>query len=176
MRQDHIAELFIADVRKDMHDYLRRANHCLGMLTEKQVWWRPNDASNSAGNLVLHLCGNMRQWIICGLGGSPDVRERDTEFAALGGVPRDVLAGLLNATWREAEAVLRRLTPAALRRRYVIQGFHVTGLGAVAHVYFHFSYHAGQIVYLTKLQQGKDLRLTKLPTRVERARHGDLLR
>jgi uncharacterized damage-inducible protein DinB len=163
MGEDRIAKLFLAAVRQDLRPYHRRIHHCLRRMSERQIWWRPNTASNSAGNLVLHLCGNMRQWIISGLGGAPDLRDRDAEFAARGGLPRRELLRRLNATAREVEAVLRRLPPEALTRRYVIQGFHVTGLAAVAHVYFHFSYHAGQIVYVTKLQKGRDLGLTRLP-------------
>ena len=170
MREHDMADLFRAAVRRDLREYLRRVNHCLRQLNERQIWWRANDASNSAGNLVLHLCGNMRQWIVAGLGGAPDARDRDAEFAARGGQSKRALLLLLANTFRETEGVLRRITPQALTRRYVIQGFHVTGLGAVAHVYFHFSYHAGQIVYLTKLQQGKDLRLTKLPKQPIRTR------
>jgi uncharacterized damage-inducible protein DinB len=163
MREDRLAELFLAEVRRDLRPYLRRIHSCLRLLIEKQIWWRPNPASNSAGNLVLHLCGNMRQWIISGLGGAPDVRDRDAEFAARSAHSRRALQDRLAVTFREADAVLRRVSPEALARRYVIQGFRVTGLAAVAHVYSHFSYHAGQIAYLTKLQQGRDLRLTKLP-------------
>lgn len=163
MRSDHAAGMFLKEVRRDIREYLRRVNHCLRALDEDEIWWRPNAASNSAGNLVLHLCGNVRQWIISGLGGVRDLRERDAEFAARGGMRRAELVSRLNTTIREAERVLRGLDAEALARRYTIQGFHVTGLGAVAHVYFHFSYHAGQIVYLTKSQQGRDLRLTKLP-------------
>jgi len=165
MREDRIARLFQKEVRRDLRAYLRRVNRCLRLLDEKQIWWRPNAASNSAGNLVLHLCGNVRQWIISGLGGAPDRRDRDAEFAARGSVAGGALLRRLNSTMREADGVLRRLTPQTLARRYRIQGYHVTGLGAVAHVYFHFSYHAGQIIYITKLQQGRNLRLTKLPKR-----------
>ena len=173
MSDQRIAKLFLREVRRDLRPYLRRINRCLGLLSEEQIWWRPNPASNSAGNLVLHLCGNMRQWIISGLGGAPDARDRDAEFAARGALSRSsahqktgsrrALLRQLNATEREVEAVLRRLTAWNLARRYTIQGFQVTGLAAVAHVYSHFTYHGGQIAYLTKLQRGQDLRLTKLP-------------
>jgi len=107
----------------------------------------------------------MRQWIISGLGGAPDLRERDAEFAARGGIPRRDLLHWLRATFSEADAVLRRLSAQSLSRRYVIQGYHVTGLAAVAHVYSHFTYHAGQILYITKFQRARDLRLTKLPAK-----------
>jgi uncharacterized damage-inducible protein DinB len=136
---------------------------CLQQLTEKDIWWRPNAASNSAGNLVLHLCGNVRQWIVAGLGENPDVRERDSEFAERGPLPRKLLVVQLQGTIREACEVLRRLPEASLSRKFVIQGFHVRGVEAVAHVVEHFAYHTGQIVFLTKLKRGKDLKFTHLP-------------
>jgi len=129
----------------------------------KEIWRRPNAASNTAGNLSLHLCGNVRQWIVSGLGGAPDVRVREREFSERGPVPRQVLIARLRSTIRDACRVLRRLSPAALSREYTIQGFRVTGVAAVSNVVAHFSHHTGQIIYLTKLKRGRDLRLTKLP-------------
>jgi hypothetical protein len=158
-----IAKLFLAAARNDVARYLGRTIRCLRLLTEEEIWWRPNAASNSAGNLVLHLSGNLRQWIISGLGGAPYVRVRAEEFSARRVLPRRVLVAQLTETVREACRVLRRLPPEALTRKYRIQGFRVTGLAAVAHVYFHFAHHAGQIIYLTKFKRGRDLRLTKLP-------------
>ena len=146
-----------------MGRYLGDIVRCLSLLTEKEIWWRPNAASNSAGNLVLHLCGNVRQWIISGLGGAPDLRVRDREFSERGPIPRRVLVARLRATVSEASRVLRRLSPESLTRKYTIQGFRVTGLVAVAHVYEHFSHHAGQIIYITKLKRGTKLRFTRLP-------------
>jgi uncharacterized damage-inducible protein DinB len=162
-RDDRIAKLFLAEARTDIERYLRRTLHCLQLLSEEEIWWRPNAASNSAGNLVLHLSGNIRQWIISGLGGAPDARIREEEFSARGQFSRRALVTRLNQTVREAFRVLQRLPPQALTRQYRIQGFRVTGLAAVAHVFFHFSYHAGQIIYVTKLKRARDLRLTRLP-------------
>jgi uncharacterized damage-inducible protein DinB len=136
---------------------------CLQLLREEEIWWRPNEASNSAGNIVLHLCGNVRQWIISGVGGAPDIRERDREFAERGPIPRRVLAAQLKRTVKEAGKIIDSASAETLLRPFVIQGFSVSGLTAISHVYEHFSYHTGQIVYLTKLLQGKDLRFTKLP-------------
>jgi len=136
---------------------------CLRQLSEKEIWWRPNAASNSAGNLVLHLCGNVRQWIVSNLGENPDLRDRDSEFAERGPLPRKLLIAKLQKTVREACDVLGRLSEATLSRNYMIQGLHVTGLVAVAHVVEHFAYHTGQIVFVTKLKRGKDLKFTNLP-------------
>ncbi len=158
-----IARLFLQDAESRFKQYLSRIQHCLGELSEEEIWWRPNENSNSVGNLVLHLSGNVRQWIISGLGGAADRRKRDLEFSERGPVPRRELVARLRATVNEARRVLRRLRAADLAHRYTIQGFQITGLAAVSHVYEHFSHHAGQIIYITKMLHGKDLRLTKLP-------------
>lgn len=136
---------------------------CLQHLSEEEIWWRPNSASNSAGNLVLHLCGNVRQWIIAGLGGAEDKRERDREFAERGPIPRQALITQLRRTIRDACRVIARLSDESLTRKYTIQGYHVTGLDAAFHVAEHFGYHTGQIIYITKLKRARDLRFTRLP-------------
>lgn len=142
---------------------------CLEQLSEDEIWWRPNEASNSAGNLVLHLCGNMRQWIISGLGGARDIRERDKEFAERGPIARSMLGEQFRQTVKESCAVLGRLKPDNLTRRYRIQGFDVTGYEAAAQVTQHVAYHLGQIIYLTKQKRAKDLGFTRLPAASSKA-------
>jgi uncharacterized damage-inducible protein DinB len=136
---------------------------CLEQLSEEEIWWRPNSASNSAGNLVLHLCGNVRQWIISGLGGAKDTRKRDLEFSERGPIPRKALVTQLRQTVREASRILSRLSDESLTRNYEIQGFRVTGLDAAFRVAEHFGYHTGQIIYITKLKRTQDLKFTRLP-------------
>src|SRR5579875_2129928 len=149
LRQSDIPFLFLLNAEHALaRHHLPRIAECLGRLSEKDIWWRPNPASNSAGNLMLHLAGNVRQWIIAGLGGEPDIRNRDREFQEQGPIPR---------------RVLNKLTPADLLKIYSIQKFRVTGFHAISHVIEHFAYHSGQIIYLTKLRLGKDLGLTQLP-------------
>jgi uncharacterized damage-inducible protein DinB len=143
--------------------YLPRIARCLKQLSPEQIWWRPNAASNSVGNLVLHLTGNVRQWIISGLGGAPDVRQRDREFNARGPLPGRVLASRLRKTVEEACRVLGKLSPEDLARAHTIQKFRVTGMEATFHVAEHFSHHAGQIILLTKMLTGSDLKFTQLP-------------
>jgi uncharacterized damage-inducible protein DinB len=143
--------------------YLPRIANCLQQLSPEQIWWRPNAASNSVGNLVLHLTGNVRQWIISGLGGAPDVRQRDREFSERGPLPRRLLVSRLRKTVEEACRVLGRLSPGDLARVHAIQKFRVTGNEAVFHVAEHFSHHAGQIILLTKMLTGDDLMFTRLP-------------
>ena len=117
---------------------------------------------------MLHLEGNIRQWVISGLGGAPDRRQREAEFAEPGAISRRVLMSRLTGTVREALAVAGDLSKQDLRRVYSIQGFQVTGLEAVLHVTEHFSYHTGQIIYITKLRRRTDLRLTRLPRQPRR--------
>jgi uncharacterized damage-inducible protein DinB len=144
--------------------FLPRIIECLAQLSEEEIWWRPNAASNSVGNLLLHLCGNMRQWIISGLGGAADIRERDKEFAERGPIARDALRDELQRTVKESCAVLARMKPGDLTRRYRIQQYDVTGYQAAAQVEEHVAYHLGQIIYVTKLKRGKDLGFTRLPS------------
>jgi uncharacterized damage-inducible protein DinB len=139
-------------------DYLPKIERCLEKLTDEQIWWRANEESNSIGNLILHLCGNARQWIICGVGGQPDNRDRDSEFAQRDTIPRAELLSLFRSTLAEVETTLRTLNPAVLLERRPIQGNDVDILEAVFHVTEHFSMHAGQILLLTKLLTATDLR------------------
>jgi uncharacterized damage-inducible protein DinB len=143
--------------------YLPRILSCLKELSPEQIWWRPNDASNSIGNLVLHLQGNVRQWIISGLGGEPDTRHRDEEFNRRRSMPRRELMRGLRTTVGEASRVLRKLSAEDLTRVHRTQKHRVTGLEAAFHVAEHFSHHAGQIILLTKMLTGNDLKFTRLP-------------
>jgi uncharacterized damage-inducible protein DinB len=152
-------ELFISEARRHLRqEYLPWLRACLAKLNEEDVWWRPNEKSNSAGNLILHLCGNIRQWIIHGVGGAADLRNRPAEFAARESGSKAELLQKLESTLAEVEAVLANLPLDKLAEPRVIQGFNVTVLGAIFHVVEHFSYHTGQIIYITKIRTGEDLR------------------
>lgn len=144
-------------------DYLPKIRRCLETLSEEDIWWRPNPSSNSVGNLVLHLAGNIRQWIVSGVGGHADVRDRDREFSAHGekegaGWSRARLSDHVEATLAEVDETLAALDPADLQKRTVVQGMDVTFLEAVFHAVEHFSMHTGQIIYITKLRSDVDLR------------------
>jgi len=138
-------------------DYLPKIERCLEQLTDQQIWWRPNAESNSIGNLVLHLCGNARQWIVCGLGAAPDNRMRDAEFARRDVIPRAELLQLLRTTLADVETVLRDLDATILLEKRTIQGSSVEVLEAIFHVTEHFSMHTGQIIMLTKMLTATDL-------------------
>ncbi len=150
---------FIAHAAKFLvGDYLPKIERCLEKLTDEQIWWRANEESNSIGNLILHLCGNARQWIICGVGAQPDNRDRDSEFAQREIISRQELVALLRTTLSEVQATLRDLDPSLLLEHRKIQGNDVELLEAIFHVTEHFSMHAGQIFLLTKLLTATDLR------------------
>lgn len=153
-----VVRLFLEQSHKMLFDQSwPRLRSTVEGLTEEQLWWRPNEASNSIGNLLLHLNGNVRQWIVTSFNRRDDQRNRPAEFAEKsGGTARELLARL-GATMDEAEQVFLRLTEADLVAPMDIQGYHTTGLAAVYHVVEHFGMHYGQIVYVTKALQGNDL-------------------
>ena len=156
--QEDLATVFLEFSRhKLLRQYWPRLRKCVEPLSEAQVWWRPNPASNSIGNLILHLNGNVRQWLVASFSRLDDRRERQSEFDAREGIPAAKLLETLGATMREAEDVLARLTEADLVAAYVIQGYNVKGLDAVYQVVEHFGLHYGQIVYITKTVCGADL-------------------
>ncbi len=155
---NEIARAFIFRARAFLlSDYLPKIERCLEQLTDDQIWARPNAESNSIGNLILHLCGNSRQWIISGLGNQPDQRTRDAEFAQRGGSAKEELVSKLRATLAGVEAVLTSLDSATLLEKRIIQGKEVDVLEAIFHVTEHFSMHTGQIIFLTKLLTASDL-------------------
>jgi uncharacterized damage-inducible protein DinB len=147
-------------------DYLPKIERCLEKLTDEQIWWRANEESNSIGNLILHLCGNARQWIVCGIGSAPDKRNRDSEFEQRDVIPRDELTALLRSTLSDVHMTLQSLDPATLLELRKIQGNDVDILEAVFHVTEHFSMHTGQIIMLTKMMTSDDLRFYEFDTGV----------
>jgi hypothetical protein len=154
----NVSGLFLEFSRwKLLDEYWPRLHRSVESLTDEQVWWRPNDASNSIGNLILHLDGNVRQWLIASFGGADDARDRPAEFAERGAIPSASLLTRLGATMEEASVVLARLTEADLSRTLNIQGYDVSGLEAVYQVVEHFGMHYGQILYITKLLRGESL-------------------
>ena len=135
-----------------------RLRGCVESLTEEQVWWRPNDASNSIGNLILHLNGNVRQWLVASFNRSEDSRDRPAEFSERRLIPSSVLLETLGATMKDASVVLARLTETDLLATFEIQGYTVSGLDAVYQVVEHFGMHYGQIAFITKLLRSENLR------------------
>ncbi|MFN2481067.1 MAG: DinB family protein [Pyrinomonadaceae bacterium] len=165
--EDAVARAFVAEARRLLtEDYLPKIERCLELLREGDLWWRAGAESNSVGNLLLHLEGNARQWIVCGVVGAADERERQREFdAGRGREPGEAelptareLFARLRGTVEEADGGLARLEPSVLLERRRIQGLReVEVLRAVFHVVEHFSMHTGQIILLTKMRAGRDL-------------------
>jgi uncharacterized damage-inducible protein DinB len=149
---------FIQQAREFLREeYLPKIERCLERLTDEQIWWRPNSQSNSIGNLLLHLSGNARQWIVCGLGGVTDDRVRQTEFDERRSIARDELLALLRGTVKAVDDTLAIFESPRLLDRFKIQGTEVTALAAIFHVTEHFSMHTGQIILLTKTLAKMDL-------------------
>lgn len=140
-----------------LRHYQPKIERCLEKLTDEQIWWRPNEESNSVGNLVLHLCGNARQWIVAGVGSEADTRVRDAEFEQRAVITRAELLTLLHTTLTDVANVLRSLDPSTLLSRRQIQGHDLDVLEAIFHVTEHFSMHTGQIIFLTKLLTSSDM-------------------
>ncbi len=132
-------------------EYPSKLRQCLEVLPEAAIWARTDAHSNSIGNLLLHLAGNVRQWIVGGVGGQPVARDRAGEFEAREGAGVEELLSALEQTLREAAAVLDDLSDETLTERRFIQGRETTVLGAIYHVVEHFAMHTGQIVLLTKI-------------------------
>lgn len=156
------SEMLVSALRREckrrlLEESLPKIRTCLGELSPEDVWWRPNGVSNSIGNLVLHLCGNVGQYVLSGLGGAADHRERSKEFSERGPLPRAELLSLLERTMAEAGQVIDRIDAATLLKKRVVQGFDYDGLGILIHVVEHFSYHTGQIAYAVKARKGIDL-------------------
>ncbi len=92
----------------------RTITHCVEQLSDRQVWWRAAESQNSIGNIILHLCGNLRQWIVAGIGGHPDVRDRSSEFSERRMIHKAELLDRLGNAVEEATGVLAGLTPRTL--------------------------------------------------------------
>lgn len=155
---ENIKDALVSEVLVRLYDEsLPRILKCLDQLENEQIWWRPNEASNSIGNLVLHLCGNVTQWIYSGLGGFPDQRARQAEFDERRIVDKAELRAMLVLTMDKIKPVINNLNEADLLQPRPVQTFTETGLTILIHVTEHFSYHTGQIAYITKMLSAQPL-------------------
>jgi uncharacterized damage-inducible protein DinB len=152
MHEQEISRAFIAQSRWLLGtEYPTKIRSCVEALPREALWRRPAPGANSIGNLLLHLAGNVRQWIVAGVGGAADTRERAAEFAAEDGADGPELLAHLAGTLAETDVVLARLSGDALLDRRAIQGREVSVLEAIYHVTEHFGMHTGQIILLTKM-------------------------
>ncbi|MEW5797696.1 MAG: DinB family protein [Bacteroidota bacterium] len=143
-------------------EYLPKIEDCLKHLSDDDIWWRAYETNNSIGNLMLHLAGNIRQWVYHHLGGKEFERTRDKEFSEREHIPKSELIAHLRSAVKDVDEVLKDFPVEKLLHQYTIQKYTVTGLEAILHITEHFSYHTGQIIYITKLRTGKDLKFYNL--------------
>jgi hypothetical protein len=158
-----VGEEYVAYCRRRLtEEYLPRIERCLEILTEEEIWWRAHESDNSIGNLALHLSGNVRQWIVCGLGGEEDKRNRANEFSERERLPKDHLLKILRQAISDVDRTLVTFDGENLLEVRHIQVYDLTCLDALSHVVEHFAQHLGQIIYITKLKKGVDLKFYNL--------------
>ena len=143
--------------RRLFEESIPRLKKCLDQLDEQEIWHKPNSNSNSVGNLTLHLCGNARQWVLSGLAGAKDTRQRQKEFDEQGPLPKSHLLQMIRQLQQDIEVALQQVRPEALLQVHEVQTFEETGLSILIHVIEHFSYHVGQITYYVKIRKDIDL-------------------
>ncbi len=157
--EDQFTRALIEETKRRLFDEgITRIIICLNKLTLEQIWWRPNEHSNSIGNLTLHLCGNVRQWILSGIGAQEDIRTRDQEFDQRAAIDKEILINDLHKLEQEVRMVLDQIQPSELLKKRLVQNiYEESALSILIHVVEHFSYHVGQISWITKMQLDIDL-------------------
>lgn len=140
-----------------LNENIPRIETCLDQLSEDEIWKKPNTNSNSIGNLILHLCGNISQYIISAIGEKEDLRDRDKEFNTEGGFSGNELIQKLQTVVREATPIIIQTNKDTLLKIHAVQGFKLSGIGIIMHVVEHLSYHTGQIAFFTKLLKDRKL-------------------
>lgn len=148
---------FVENAIYRMNESTRMIKKTFEELSESDIWQKPNNSSNSIGNLILHLCGNIGQYIIASLGENPDTRERDLEFSTSDGLAKAELLEKLIKTVETAKATIENATTEQFLKKRMVQGFDFSGIGVVIHAVEHYSYHTGQIAFWTKILKDKDL-------------------
>lgn len=167
-----VSQAALSAARESLANGMKKIEHCLAQLTDEQVWWRPREEMNSIANLMLHLAGNMRQWIVSGVGGAPDVRNRPEEFSDRSGEPKSVLLAKLVDVIHECDLTLARLDAEQLLSRRRIQGYDVTAMQAMFKVIPHFQGHVQEIIHITREQLGQAYRFDFVPKGEEQTSAG----
>ena len=152
-----IESIFVTATADKLAQICGRVEICVDKLAPDQIWIRHGENENAIGNLILHLAGNVRQWILGGVGGQHHIRDRDGEFTAREEFTTQELKGHLRSTVDAAVTLIRTLPPERLVEPITVQGYRVTVLEAILHVVEHFSGHAGQIIFAVKFLTGEDL-------------------
>lgn len=164
---EELAQAVVSEAVVRLEESVKKIKHCVSQLDDEQVWWRQSESQNSIANIVLHLCGNVRQWIVSGIGGQADNRDRPTEFSERRVIPKAELLTQLDGVVQEARAVLGKTTAPELLARRNIQGFDVTVLEAIFDSVPHFVGHTHQIVYITRFLLGNAYQFQWTPTTPE---------
>lgn len=152
-----LAEAFLKEAKRRLYDdSMPRIEKCLSLLTEEEIWHRPNEETVSMGNLVLHLEGNIGQNILHAFGGEPNTRDRPKEFSETGPIPTEELWRHLETTMDRARQVLDETDPHSLLQKHTLQGYTETRLSILTHVVEHFSYHVGQMTWYVKSKKNVD--------------------
>lgn len=162
-----LAAAVITETTSCLNSCVAKIKHCLDQLTDEQVWWRLHESINSIGNLILHLSGNVRQWIVAGVGGAPDVRERPQEFSERRMIPKSELLQRLDEVVAAATEALSQMTVEEMLRMRRIQGFEVTGLGAIFDSVSHFKGHTQEIICLSRMRLGEGYKFDWVPKTAE---------
>lgn len=153
---DNQLQAFVYQSRAFLNDvFFPKLKNAVDQLSDEDLWWRPNEVSNSIGNLILHLSGNLRMWIVAALGGVAIHRDREAEFKERQRIPKAELLSTLQQALQETNQVLAGIQEDVLLRKYKISRYDITGTWAIYHVVEHFSYHLGQILYIFKLRTGR---------------------
>ncbi|AUC15015.1 hypothetical protein BTO06_07630 [Tenacibaculum sp. SZ-18] len=152
-----VLEEFKNQIIYRLDESTRMNTKSLSLITEDDVWKRINNSSNSIGNLILHLCGNITQYAIASLGNTDDLRNRDLEFSMDKGFLKSELLEKLNTTLEQSKKIINKTTLEEYLRKREVQGFTFSGIGIVIHVTEHYSYHTGQIAFWVKQLKNKDL-------------------
>jgi Protein of unknown function (DUF1572) len=164
---DDLARAVGVEASEELNRAHERIRHCLAQLSDEQIWSRPRPEMNSIGNLILHLCGNVRQWVVSGLGGAADIRNRPAEFAERGPIPRADLERQLGEVVAEARKVLAGVSGTEWLRVRRIQGHDVSGLSALFNTVPHFRGHTQEIIHQTRALLGDRYRMAWAPATKE---------
>ncbi|HEV8379203.1 MAG TPA: DUF1572 family protein [Tepidisphaeraceae bacterium] len=176
MAEAEVATAFISAARNSLAEGMRKVEHCVRQLNEEQVWWKPRPEMNSVANLILHLAGNVRQWIISGVGGARDIRNRPEEFADRSDLPRANILSILRSTVREADSVMEKLDLQKLTEPRRIQGFDTIVLEAIFDSVAHFRGHVQEMIHMTRVQLGGKYQFDFVPKGEEQESAGTLRR
>ena len=167
VKENTVAALFLQQQRADLQECLEKIEHCFSQLEDHDIWWRPYQEHNAIGNIILHLCGNLGQWIIHGVPQISDTRDRPAEFTHRGIIPKQQLLDWIRQTIAKADAVIAEQTEDTLLEPRRIQSFDVCVQSAIHHSVTHLIGHTQEIIWITRLRIGPEYKFRWTPTTPE---------